>query len=63
LHIPNFFGFQIVYQDREVPIEKVVEKIVHRDVPVEKVVVKEIPVEVEKIVVQEIPVTMEKVEF
>ena len=41
----------------EVPVEKIVEKIVHVEVPVDRVV--EVPVEVEKIV--EVPVEVEKI--
>ena len=46
---------------REVPVEKIVEKIVHVEVPVDRVV--EVPVEVEKIVekIVEVPVEVEKI--
>lgn len=45
----------------EVPVEKIVEKIVHVEVPVDRVV--EVPVEVEKIVekIVEVPVEVEKI--
>jgi hypothetical protein len=52
-----------VYQEREVEVEKIIEKIVYQDIPVERVVVKEVPIEVEKVVTREIPIPMEKVEF
>ena len=45
----------------EVPVEKIVEKIVHVEVPVDRLV--EVPVEVEKIVekIVEVPVEVEKI--
>merc|ERR1712187_107424 len=54
--------FKIEPEVVEVPVEKIVEKVVEREVPVEKIV--EVPVEkivekdvpVEKVVVQEVPV-------
>ena len=52
-----------MYQEREVEVEKIVEKIVYQDIAVERVVVKEVPIEVEKVVTREIPIPMEKVEF
>ncbi len=52
-----------MYQEREVEVEKIVEKIVYQDIPVERVVVKEVPIEVEKVVTRDIPIPMEKVEF
>jgi len=36
----------------EVPVEKIVEKVVVKEVPVEKIVIKEVPLPVERIVVQ-----------
>ncbi len=51
--------------EKEVPIEKVVEKVVEVPVEVEKIVEKEVPVEVEKIVEKEVkvevPVEVEKI--
>jgi hypothetical protein len=41
----------------EVPVEKIVEKVVVKEVPVEKIVVKEVPLPVERIVVQVKPET------
>lgn len=43
---------------KEIPIEKVVEKIVQKEVPVDRIVevVKEVPVEVERVVEKEVPV-------
>lgn len=43
---------------KEVPVEKIVEKVVTKEVPVEKIVTKEVPVEkiVEKVVTKEVPV-------
>ncbi len=55
--------YQIVFQDREVEVEKIVEKIIYQDIPVDRVVVKEVPIEVEKVVTREIPIPMEKVEL
>lgn len=58
---------RVVAVKKEVPVEKVVEKIVEKEVeiPVEKVVEKvvEVPVEVEKVVEKEVPVEVEKVVF
>ncbi len=51
--------------EKEVPIEKIVEKVVEVPVEVEKIVEKEVPVEVEKIVEKEVkvevPVEVEKI--
>ena len=57
-------GVEVREVIKEVPVEKIVEKVVVKEVPVEKVVVKEVPVEkivekkvpVEKVVVKEVPV-------
>jgi hypothetical protein len=52
-----------VFQDREVEVEKIVEKIIYQDIPVDRVVVNEVPIEVEKVVTREITIPMEKVEL
>ncbi len=51
-------GVEVREVIKEVPVEKIVEKVVVKEVPVEKVVVKEVPVEkiVEKIVEKKVPV-------
>ena len=47
-------GVEVREVIKEVPVEKIVEKVVVKEVPVEKVVVKEVPVE--KIVERKVPV-------
>ena len=51
-------GVEVREVIKEVPVEKIVEKVVVKEVPVEKVVVKEVPVEqiVEKVVEKKVPV-------
>ena len=50
-------GVEVREVIKEVPVEKIVEKVVVKEVPVEKVVVKEVPVEkiVEKVVEKKVP--------